>query len=433
MLRAALAVFLLFSCAFSGAAFALEKEYEIAVTNGALEIDQGHYLEAIDLLTQAIQLKPSDPHATLLLGIAYSRAGKPAEAELALSESLRLAPETPRALFELGVLYYHRNELQEAEGYFQQVIENAPQKELVIAASKYLEVITFRGFTEKKPYSLGFIAGLEYDSNVILEPDDPLVGGRQEENWRGLFNLDGHLFFLDTEQLAGKIGYSFYQSVHDTLTDFNVQQHKATLVGEWRPGKQLQAALKYHFAHTRVGEDHELYGNTHLVGPTATWLHTPNWATEFYYAHEFRRFFNTDIFSFNTQRSGDKDTVGISEKFKIAKVTGLSIGYVFDYVSADEKFWGYRGHKGVLKLGSSFGRLHLFLAASYHDRNYQDEFPGFGRERHDQMQEYSATLMWIPTQRMSIRLSELFINNNSNISDADYHRNIAGLHFEVRL
>ncbi len=426
----------IFLFVFVGISFAAPKkdrlkEYEIAVTKGNYKFDSGDYQDAVKYFKTALGLKPSDKYAALLLGLSQSRAGQYRQAKTTLLYALRLAPGDGRIMYELGVVSFQLGEIKKAKNYFEKIKAGEADEIIKTAAGGYLYIISSDQVSWKKPFSIFFLTGLQYDSNVILEPTDPLVKAGRKQDGRGVFALDSKWVFLKSQKVAAEAGYMFYQSAHSNLDDFNVQQHNIMLSGKYNPITNLQTELKYKLKYSLIGND--LYSSTNRVEPIVRIMHSPLIASELYYVHEFKKYFNSETFSFNSQKTGDACQAGITENISIWDSNSLSFGYVYDWDRADAGFWRYKGQKGTVAFSSFLGRWKMFFGASYHDRKYESEFPGFSKKRHDGMQEYSLTVTWKPLDRVKVNISEIYVINSSNLRIFDYNRNIAGLFLEVRL
>jgi tetratricopeptide (TPR) repeat protein len=72
-------------------------------------IEKGRYPQAIERLTNAVALMPTNAQALNYLGLAYHYAGKPAEAEAAYHRALRLNQDLSEAHYNLGRLWLEQN------------------------------------------------------------------------------------------------------------------------------------------------------------------------------------------------------------------------------------------------------------------------------------------------------------------------------------
>lgn len=204
--------------------YATEAAYEQHIAKGVLYIEVDNYKEAIAEFKRALKEKPDDHVATLYLGIALSRAGDK-EAEATLRKAFLMNPGEPRVNLELGIYYFNKAIYDEAIDYFENTIELAPNTDFSVKAKEYIKVINdIKGRAAVKRWALNISAGTQYDSNVVLDTEgNPLPPGISEKSdWRAVLYLKGRYNILTRERAEGSVGYSFYQSLHAELSDFNI-------------------------------------------------------------------------------------------------------------------------------------------------------------------------------------------------------------------
>lgn len=79
--------------------------------------------KAVDLLKQAVSLKPDYTEAHFTLAQLYGVAGKLDEAIASAEATTKLAPDNVGALFQLGLLYYKKSSLDAAKAQFERAIK----------------------------------------------------------------------------------------------------------------------------------------------------------------------------------------------------------------------------------------------------------------------------------------------------------------------
>ncbi|MBI5142825.1 MAG: tetratricopeptide repeat protein [Nitrospirae bacterium] len=408
-----------------------EKEFEIAVTKGGYLIDNANYDEAVTHLKLAREMKPSDPEAALLLGIAYSRSGRFAAAKPALMDALRSEPDNPRINYELGLVMMQAGEIDEARDQFTEVVGSKADENTKAAARKYLETLKSAAGQGGKALRLGVALGGQYDSNVILEPDNPVSpSSGKKADWRAIVSANAGVTLFDTGRFAADVDYNFYQSKHKDVTNFDVQQHSVSLSGRYSPARDMRTELGYALAYATVGGDE--YSVTHTFRPSIAVAHTSGAITEFYFAQEFRNFINGADFETNSDRTGTNAAFGMAQTRKLGENSGWGFGYKYERESADKETWDYNGHTGNLNFSAGTGTIRVMLGATLAYKEYLRESDSDSIRR-DTTQDYSADMVWSPTESVSLTLSEVYTINNSNIGKFDYKRSITGLFLGVKL
>src|SRR3954465_11345173 len=72
-------------------------------------IDKARYSEAIERLTNAVSIMPTNAQAWNYLGLACHYAGRPSDAEGAYHRALRLNQDLSEARYNLGCLWLEQN------------------------------------------------------------------------------------------------------------------------------------------------------------------------------------------------------------------------------------------------------------------------------------------------------------------------------------
>ena len=405
----------------------VERDYEIALTKGQYAIELQDFATAIDHLKKALELKPGDKAARTSLGIAYSRSGDNGRAREVLEQAVKDDPADSRAQYELALVLGKLGQGEESKRMMAAVAKsNDP--ELSAAAKNYLEGTVPGG---KKRLNVKLSGGIQYDSNVILEPDSAVVPGVKNSDWRAVLTLNGDYRFLQTARADAEVGYALYQSLHNDLTDFNVQQHTGKVSGQYALTKSVSAELEYDFHYTFVGGDH--YSTTNWFGLRLPAKLTAESLTEPHAAYELKRFIDTPVFTGQTGRTGTNTAAGVSHTIMLGKKAGIALDYTYDNNSADAAYWSYTGNKGAANALAEWGAYRIFGTLSYYDRKYDAIGPGATEKRHDEVQEYSAGVSRKAGRTVTVTLSDLYIINDSNIAVYQYTRNIVSLVVEIRL
>ena len=410
----------------------MNRDCEIAVAKGSFALETNDFPSAIIFFKKALASKPGDKAATIGLATTYSRAGNFSDAKKILLQALASDPSDARVRYELGIVMYKLGEPEEAKDFFSAVVEGRADDTLKSAARKYLDIIAGKTRDEKKGLSIGLMGGLQYDSNVILEPDNPsATQPKRKTDWRAVLALDGRYRFLKTEKTTADAGYQFYQSIHRELHDFNVQQHSLKLAATYDLSSTAKAGVKYTFSYALV--DGSRFSVLNETIPFVTVSFTPASLTEFHFICDKARYANSSLFPLNAQQSGTDRTGGFLHTIRIGASSSVHIGYDYDAEEANERFWSYQGSKGQVGLQSKIGPYTATVSASYYDRKYRDLFAGYTDKRHDGVQEYSLDVSRSIAKDLDISVSEFYTVNDSNLPIYAYTRNIFGLFLVTRL
>ncbi len=141
------------------------------------------------------------------------------------------------------------------------------------------------------------------------------------------------------------------------------------------------------------------------------------------------------MFPSNSERDGFNNLGGISQYIPLSRMCLLGLHYyAYDYDSAAEKYWSYRGNAGHVDLRFDLGQSwKLDLYGQYYRKDYKADYPGTSTTREDKMTTFYANLTKTFASRFDITAGWMYVNNNSNIDVFEYDRNIATLTLRVSL
>ncbi len=408
-----------------------EKEFETAMTKGEYALETGDPAAAVELFQAARGAKPGDKTAALSLGVAYSRAGNAAQAVAVLREAAALDPADQRIQYELGVALHKAKDLAGALAVLTPLAESASDGAIRSAARAALDRI--EGKEAAKRLSLSAQAGVQYDSNVILDPEQPTGAPKdRKSDTRAVLSLDGSYRIVDSGPFTATAEYRFYQSVHLHLEDYNVQLHTLSLGGRVSLSDSASAGLAYSFLYSTVGARH--YNTTHELSPTFDLKLSSGSLTRLRLGFASRRYFDDDAFPTNSDRNALSSSAGITHSVQLTKSAAVSAGYTYDRDSdAASDVWKSTGNKGSVGFQRDLGPVALYGSASYTDRKYDAAASSTDPKRHDKALTCLLGLSRDLSKTVRLNLSDDYTHNKSNLTAYEYKRNIVGLFVEVRL
>jgi tetratricopeptide (TPR) repeat protein len=414
----------------SSLSFATEALYEQHIAKGLSALDTKNYREATAEFQAALREKPDDAAAALYLGISLNNAGE-ADAEAALKKALALNPADPRTNLELGILYFKKSNLEEAGDYFENTIKLAPETQLSSSASEYISAIKKKGIVKR--WLLNVSAGGQYDSNVILTPDNgPLPQGiSRKSDWRAIIYLKGKYNFITGQRVEASAAYSLYQSLHMKLSDFNVTQNLLEVSGAYAFSPVLTMRGRYSFEYVHVGWDK--YNYAHLVSPELVVSEGGGYSTIIEYRYRNNHFIDSDLFSGNSERTGSGNIFGIAQNIPLGSFVLLRAGYAYDMDSTKKDYWDYDGNKGTAEIRWNISKdMLLNLAGEYYKKDYKGASSISSEKRKDSASTINVSATKALSDRFSITAGQLYTKNKSNIGAYDYKRMITSLFVSAR-
>ncbi len=399
--------------------------HELYLARGIEKMNEGRMEDALRLLEEALRLSPDDPETTYYAGVAHARVGNHGKAEELFLKTLSLDGSAVEAYLELGRLYYVTSRCEKAVEYLSRytaLSEDEPLKE-------YARRLINGCGREERPYRLDIYTGLQYDSNVILEPSNPPVEADKKADGRAVFHLKAGAVPLKGDRAALKLDYSFYQSIHFDLNDFNVHYHKIAPAVEVALTEALSLSAGYSLEYTLFGGDR--YSRVHTYHGGLALMKGRRCYTEAIYEYRDHKYWDTEIYRTNSERTGYLTSIGLRQNFLSGRLKGKV--YLFsDRDRTEREYWDYDGYRfGAEVLYRVSSPLYLSLSGEFNRRRYRDDYPGYGERRLDRMQQYSLALTYLLSGRMSVSVTESYTVNDSNIGIFDYRRSITGVFLRV--
>ncbi len=418
------AAVIIFSILFSLSVSFAAEDYELYIARGIDKLNQGNYSEALDLLKKALALAPEDREAVYYTAVAYSRLGRYGRAEDLFLKILKKGGTDASVYLELGRLYTARGECRESQKYLSRFISLSDDDALKKYAGDLLEKCG-RSAGEEKAYNLALTAGGQYDDNVIVESENPVVAADRKSDGRFVTYLTADAVLLETGAIGLKAGYNFYQSLHRYLSGFNVQYHKIMPSVDITLSDAFSVSAGYTLEYTLLGE--EEYSRFHTYYGKITFKETGKLSTEIIYEYKDQKYWDTDTFKANSIRTGYRNTGGLKQNFYLTNLWG-NIHFFTDIDRVQEKYWDFNGYRSGAELTYRIASpLHINISGEYTERRYRDYYPVYQQKRTDRMQQYTARLTYFFSDAVSVSVTDIYSSNNSNLELYDYTRNIAGI------
>jgi len=414
---------------------------------GIAQAQLGRYNEALASLDAAQQLDPQNSLIYFYQGVVSHELKAFNQSPALFSRAMALSPDlTPSARYYTGMSYYERGMLDQAQREFEAAIaQGEPESELARTARIILEQ---RMAAPKGPkqWDLNLSLSGQYDSNVVLlpigvQPPGGSTGISRKDDFRITMYARGEYRPIQTTDWTAGISYGFYQSLHQKLTTFDIQDHAPSIFVQRQIGIAT-ARLQYAFDYVRVGQDPFLLA--HAVQPIITFAEGDRYFTQLQFRYQ-NKDFQDDRFAGNSFRDGKNWLAGITQFAYFSQGAGhLRVGYTFDtdrtgggnptvatpgvQTNAD---WDYRGHRLSAGLGlPDIVTLKTNLAFDYYFMNYDNpsSFSSTGTtRRQDKVMFFTATISRPLTKAVSIAAEYNYTRDQSNLAVFDYNRSIFSL------
>ena len=441
--------------------------------SGVYHFMNGDYDAALNEFLAGLEAKPDNPYLQYSLGYTYYKKGKPALAAQYFRSAVTLKPEEPIFLYMAGVAAYDNNDYDAAQESFNQTIAVAGPSRYSESAQAYLGLIeqqrkaaAVREVRDKR-WRLKTYVAVEYDDNVLLTNEDLVVGGEnidKEDVVASLF-LSGEYDIIQRPNQRLSARYSFTQTLHDTVDEFDYQRHAFELGYQYFMPHDIIPTLfgvRYAFYYDLL-DSHD-FQTAHNVFVSARVFEPRNLATllEYHYADKTSEDDKYDYLE------GDEHTVDLSELWFFHNKKGyLQIGLRATKEDLEDQegtqvFFGRTRFLRLVKVEErpffrsySYDAKSVYLAAHipvYGDdtfvdlgaefitKDYDDDDSFYRNPDHrvrdtreDDQQRYSAGLSHALTDNFQVGLLYRYVNNDSNFDgkdngpDWEYEQNLYGI------
>jgi len=444
-------------CLFCQTSLAGEEIADAFLIQGLAHIKTGEHEKAIDLFKQALEINPDWKEAYLNLGIAYYKIGS---YDLALKAFQNLLERTPdngpalffqglslqglgryqesivylekagkfdanlyqAALFNIGRAHFELGNNAEAKAKFNETIRTGPNTETAQGAKTLLKILADK--KPDKPWKLSAGIGIEYDDNITVSEQD-LSSNLGDVVYN--FDFSGSYKVINTKKNTWEAGYSFFQSIHDDLSTFDLQSHTFSLNGSHK-FKKLKLGVHSNYSRTTLGNDDFL--EIYSISPNVGIFLIPKLYTIANYAYKYTHFF--DIPSRDSQNHGlgldnfyffleGKSYLLLSYRLEHVNARGDQFDFLRNFVTAKVKYplkdlgWGTQ----------------LDLSYKFFIKDYNNITPSIGEERRDVRHAIQFGITQPVYKNLEAKLKYKYIREESNLPTSDFKENIASLVFSL--
>lgn len=414
-------------------------DFEVTIEKGKIFFNNSEYAKALEEFNSAVSAKPDDPAANWWLGVSYLKAGNHEKAIAPLTKATRDPELSVTANYYLGTAYYRLGFFEDAKKSFESVLAHSPTEDLKSYAHGYLDYINKRMSAEQrdisaKPLELTFAAGIQYDTNAILAPDDEklvsVMGIKKGSNdWRSVLYLDGVYNLINSKNWRAGAGYSVYQNLHKRHSSYNanVQSLSAFSVYSKDP---FSVKAEYDYEYTFFGGHR--FSSIHSLSSVLSVIECPHTSSELTYAYHKNYYWDSHLATTNSHRRGHNNSIGISQIVRISNAIHLTAGYNYDVESAIRDYWSYNGDKFSVSIDAVKNPWRFDLGAETYNRKYKEQDPVAAMIRADRTHTYSAGITRALSQRVDVILMYDFVNSNSNMESFAYKREISSIFATIR-
>lgn len=390
--------------------------------------------EAIDNLRKAEADEPENLEVKFSLGYAYFLKDEYKKAQPLLEAAKEDPIVAQRAWLYAGLSAINLKQRDRARMALVEAIRLDPSSEEGELARHYFD--SLEEIPEKKKWAISLSVLYQYDSNVAAVNDDadfPLAirdtDISQKDDHRAVVSFYGAYQPIENEFWSFGMSYSYYQSFHAEVKPFNLMYHNPKLnlarwlkIGDYRSS----VFLRYDYGVALLGEDVDMYSQTHRASPGFAIQWTKSILSELTYQ------FNADDFDFEGDDVRDNTSHGaglINSYYFMKKKAFVALNLVFANEDARDESYDINRFISEISLGLPLPlKINARLSAAYElEDHFNDDLLG----RKDNIFRTNLIINRQVSGPLSFVSSFSYRNNDSNIDALTYDRFVAGSGFSL--
>jgi hypothetical protein len=196
---------------------------------------------------------------------------------------------------------------------------------------------------------------------------------------------------------------------------------------------QLRGVASYEFVWVGGLNERNRYAEDFMLAPSLVITEGKGFSTVIEYRYRNYTFYDSELFLFNSQRSGPDNYIGITQNLRITPSIEARLMYSHNVNATQEDFWHYRGNRGALGLSFILPyKIFMDLYGEYYVQDYRGKNPETGENRKDKIFTGSIQATKVLSDIFSVTVGQLYTNDDSNLPAFEYDRAITSLFFTAR-
>ncbi|MBN1106062.1 MAG: tetratricopeptide repeat protein [Deltaproteobacteria bacterium] len=391
-------------------------KYDMAL----LRYKKSDYTRAASLFEEIAREDSSNVLAQYHAGLSFYQQKQYRKALEYFVRAWELSPSVEaNGAYYAGICHLRLGETEKAVERFEYVTGHADEDLLREYAARWLESLESRKKAQK-PYTLYLKLGLQYDSNVTLEPLDlDFISDEDDFLLQGYFS--GKYRILEKANHELGVGYNHYQTWHYDLDQFDLAGGIFNLYWKyrWHPFTfDVSYLPEYYWL------DSDSFLMRHHLRPEVTWRAGEKVFTRLTYSY-----FRNNHF-FDDGRDGHANEIFLGGYYLLGgKSSYLFGGIGCEDTSTADPDQDYEQWK--LRLGIVVEipwDLQLSVTGRYYEQNYDHVDSGYGIRREDAKYCGSLSLSRkLCRDWLSLMAEFEYTKNDSNIDAFEYDRKVVTL------
>lgn len=394
--------------------------------------------EALPYLKELEQEGYQPSHTAMLMGLVAFKQKRyedavqyfrQAEADPALAQD---------AKFQIGLVQTAQNRLKEARKTLDEAFNLGPQTNTAGFAQRYADALE-RRIKEVRPLKFNAWMGIDFDSNVTLQPGDPTAAQQVSGKGDAVYTLVGNVEYnvLPYGPLALLAQYSYYQNFHPRLTNYDMLSHTMGPCLTYTTARS-KFWLPFNYAYVDVASDK--YYTAFNVSPTYLYLLSPKVGVETGVRFA-RKYYWFPLSLTEDDRSGKSYGTSLGLYYFLKNQQGYLLArFHYDHDSTTGSNWDNSSYRlffmalyPVTDRLKVSGTLDLILQP--YDHSWFGSWGGavgYYNKRDDKILIAGININYVIYKGLELNAHYYFVRDDSNIPLYDYDRHIVGAQLGYR-
>jgi hypothetical protein len=296
----------------------------------------------------------------------------------------------------------------------------------LMAGAVAVPMISAVAGADSKDWWLDLEGGAEFSDNVALEQSD---ANSTSGDVAAVLELDAGYKLVDEKDARVEVGYNFYQSIYQDLTEFNWQSHNPSLMG-WIKHDGIKIGLEYSYTNSLL--DDSFFLEQHMLAPTIS-----AFVSEDFYVTGYYRYYSKNYNESDNARDANTHQTGADVYYYFDRPNKGFFSFGAGFTSEDTEgdqfdYDGLMARASVQHPIEIFGRKgHVKLSYAYQKRDYDNEVstPDPGTREDDRHTLKLVTNVELDDNlKAGVELRR--VARESNLAASDYEENVGA--FSVR-
>ncbi|MFH1790446.1 MAG: tetratricopeptide repeat protein [Candidatus Omnitrophota bacterium] len=370
--------------------------------------------------------------AAFLKGLTLSRSGEYEGAVTAFERAKNLDNElASSADYQIGVAYMRMKDFENAKKTFGRLVDMAPETDIAMYAQKCLDTID-RRVDRDRPLHLTARFAFEYDSNVLLKPDDTtfVTAITDNSDTRQVWDFRGdYVYKPDIDFLRVKSSYALRVSKQNDFGSYDMASNTFTVQPDMAFGNAL-VSFPVQYSHSVVADKNYVsvisaggMGNM-MVSDTQMVQGGVNYTYDDYLRPPYG----------DEDRSGSGLTGSCGWFWFMLENQGfLSLRYAANKDWARGNNWPYWGNKfDIGCLIPFWKKIKLGINGEFFLQNFDNMHATYEKRRRDATYSVSSILSFEFMKGGEIQFQYTFVDNESNIGLYEYNRQVISAGIQYR-